>query len=165
MDKNKELTKQTKRRYYLANKEKLDIAVRDWKRRHSEEISQRRKAQYDPKKNREIKLRRVDKMRKEMRAHYLRVKDTKKFRDLHREHGWRSRGFSFTVGQYDELFESQGGKCALCQKVVVGSLCVDHCHDCGKVRGLLCHKCNRSLPSPERIQVITRYLKIDPCLP
>ena len=164
MNKNTELTKQTKRRYYLANKEKLDIAVRDWKRRHSKEISQHRKAQYDPQKNREIKLRRVDKMRKEMRAHFLRVKDTKKFRDFRRECGWRSRGIDFSVGRYEELFKSQGGKCALCQ-TPKETLCVDHCHDCRKVRGLLCHKCNRSLPSPKQIQVITRYLKIDPCLP
>jgi len=43
---------------------------------------------------------------------------------------------------YDKQFEKQGGVCSICGKPSKRRLCVDHCHDTGKVRGLLCVKCN-----------------------
>lgn len=164
MYENSELCRRTKRNYYLANKEKLDVSARNWKRKNSTEVNRRSRERYDPKKNKEIKMGRVDKMREEMRSHYLKIKDTKKFKDMHRESGWRSKGINFTVKQYDELFESQGGRCALCQ-AEKRTLCVDHCHQCGKVRGLLCHKCNLSLLSVKQAQLIIQYLQIDLCPP
>jgi hypothetical protein len=41
------------------------------------------------------------------------------------------------------MLEKQGGKCILCLKKV--KLHIDHCHDTGIVRGLLCLRCNGSL--------------------
>ena len=43
------------------------------------------------------------------------------------------------------LLERQRGLCAICKKIPDRALCVDHCHSTGKVRGLLCHKCNMGL--------------------
>ena len=38
------------------------------------------------------------------------------------------------------------GKCEICQTPVEhGSVHIDHCHATGKVRGLLCHLCNKGL--------------------
>ena len=57
--------------------------------------------------------------------------------------------FGLGTGAYDLLYESQSGRCAICQKkeqdVVHGLLRVDHCHTSGKVRGLLCASCNLGL--------------------
>ena len=41
----------------------------------------------------------------------------------------------------------QNNKCAICQSTATDSrrLCLDHCHSTGKLRGLLCDKCNRIL--------------------
>lgn len=59
-----------------------------------------------------------------------------------------------TLRQYQEMWERQGGKCAICRDEIVhkaafekgrGIACVDHDHETGKVRGLLCHHCNRAL--------------------
>lgn len=50
--------------------------------------------------------------------------------------------------RYESLLAAQGGKCAMCPatKDTRGrDLCVDHCHKTGKVRGLLCDRCNRLL--------------------
>lgn len=51
-----------------------------------------------------------------------------------------------------ELLEAQSGVCAICKtegfKMLEGhysGLNLDHCHNTGQVRGLLCHNCNRGL--------------------
>ena len=45
------------------------------------------------------------------------------------------------------MFEKQGGCCAICGGVNVNGrrLAVDHEHETGKVRGLLCDKCNLAI--------------------
>lgn len=59
------------------------------------------------------------------------------------------RKYGITVEQYDEMYEAQGGKCFICGTDEpggrFGTLHVDHCHDSGDVRALLCDKCNRGL--------------------
>ena len=57
--------------------------------------------------------------------------------------------FGITQLDFDSMLKEQGGKCAVCGADQPGGgrkhLCVDHCHDTGKVRGLLCIKCNTGL--------------------
>jgi len=45
------------------------------------------------------------------------------------------------------LYKEQRGLCAICKRdeATVGTLCLDHCHETGKIRGLLCRKCNTGL--------------------
>lgn len=48
-----------------------------------------------------------------------------------------------TLEQYDQMFEKQNGTCLLCNKIEIGKrLAVDHDHETGKIRGLLCQRCN-----------------------
>lgn len=56
--------------------------------------------------------------------------------------------YGLTPESYDQLFASQGGKCAICQEVP-SRPCVDHNHNTGQVRGILCHFCNIRLPAVE----------------
>jgi hypothetical protein len=67
-----------------------------------------------------------------------------------RENAYRSK-YGIGVDDYDRLFESQNGVCALCNKPEsardkwtgkVRRLAIDHCHETGQVRGLLCYRCN-----------------------
>jgi hypothetical protein len=46
-----------------------------------------------------------------------------------------------TVEQVNELFELQNKSCAICQKQIE-KFHIDHDHNNGLVRGILCHKCN-----------------------
>lgn len=55
--------------------------------------------------------------------------------------------YGLTVEQYDQLVEMQNGVCAICKKQPESVLVVDHCHERGVVRGLLCQKCNRAIGS------------------
>lgn len=51
--------------------------------------------------------------------------------------------YGLTKSQYESMEINQNYKCAICKnkKCVV----VDHCHSSGRVRGLLCHGCNRDM--------------------
>ncbi len=53
--------------------------------------------------------------------------------------------FGLTEEQHALIFEAQNGCCAICgvdATTLRRSLCVDHCHQTGIVRGLLCDNCN-----------------------
>jgi len=62
------------------------------------------------------------------------------------------RRHGLTLDQYQALFKEQGGVCAMCKTPErtkrfgrVQHLCVDHDHETGRVRGLLCVNCNKVL--------------------
>jgi hypothetical protein len=58
------------------------------------------------------------------------------------------RQYGITLNEYNEMLENQNYKCAICgneDEVEGRRLAIDHCHTSGKVRGLLCGKCNRGL--------------------
>jgi hypothetical protein len=66
---------------------------------------------------------------------------------------WRAKDLKSNYGmspqQYEALHQAQGGKCLICKTSNPGGqggkLHVDHSHETGKVRGLLCTNCNRGL--------------------
>lgn len=58
---------------------------------------------------------------------------------------YRKSNYGLTQEQYDALLEKQGGRCAIVGCESEGPLHVDHCHDSGTVRGLLCGGCNKAL--------------------
>ena len=53
--------------------------------------------------------------------------------------------YGISEEDYERLFESQNGRCAICKKETERRLDVDHCHSTNKVRGLLCNQCNQGL--------------------
>lgn len=62
------------------------------------------------------------------------------------------RNYGITLAQYEGIRNRQQSLCAICEgegfamtKHHTMKLVVDHCHASGKVRGLLCHNCNRAL--------------------
>ena len=59
------------------------------------------------------------------------------------------------------MFDNQGGVCAICGNKERNNrnLSVDHNHDTGKVRGLLCELCNRKLGTMEDGMFYKKALK------
>lgn len=75
------------------------------------------------------------------------------------------RRFGITSDEYDSMLESQGGVCAICGEAdpTGRRLAVDHNHETGEVRGLLCIRCNRGIgnfkDSPALLQAAAEYLQ------
>lgn len=54
--------------------------------------------------------------------------------------------YGLTIKSYENLLESQGGRCAICDDLPITTpLAVDHDHTTGQLRALLCGSCNRAL--------------------
>lgn len=85
---------------------------------------------------------------------------------------WRSnlkRNYQITPEDYERILVIQGGKCAICgrdRQEFPKPLVVDHDHDTGKVRGLLCPNCNHGLGRfSDSIDVVAKaleYLRKEP---
>lgn len=75
--------------------------------------------------------------------------------------------YGLLPGEYDQLLEAQGGRCAICGGTRRQRLSVDHCHATGLVRGLLCRMCNGRLLTaskdrPEVLRAAAAYLEDPP---
>lgn len=53
--------------------------------------------------------------------------------------------YNISPEDYDKMFEDQQGRCAICDSTSTKALHVDHNHETGKIRALLCYHCNVGL--------------------
>lgn len=69
--------------------------------------------------------------------------------------------YGLTREEFEATVEAQGGHCAICDRPPKRWV-VDHCHDSGKVRALLCHTCNVGIgqlgDDPVRVRRALEYL-------
>lgn len=101
-----------------------------------------------------------DSVGKKCSAYYEKHKD----RYRHQRREWRFRTqYNLTSAEWEVMFAHQGGRCASCGTDSAKRLVVDHCHDTGKVRGLVCDPCNLAIgladDSPVRLRSIAAYLE------
>ena len=90
-----------------------------------------------------------------------------------RKNGMLKLRFNLTLEDYNLMFDAQGGVCKICGQIEtakknknkndeVRMLCVDHDHNTGEVRGLLCNKCNVALghyeATKDRAQQFEKYI-------
>lgn len=100
----------------------------------------------DPQKQRENSLKNYYKNREK------RLEQQKVYREENAEYfakykkNWEfQKVYGITIEDRDLMFIEQDGCCKICKKhedEVSRSLHIDHCHATGRVRGLLCFKCN-----------------------
>lgn len=91
---------------------------------------------------------------------------TQKYLSRRKPWEWAQNGIvSFDVKEYEKFWLKQEGKCAICgvtENVSGKAFAVDHDHETGKARGLLCNPCNLGLgcfkDNPQRISDALEYL-------
>ena len=76
------------------------------------------------------------------------------------------RFYGITLEQYNEMLESQKGRCAVCHvlpSTQVRAFAVDHDHSTGRVRGILCQNCNwilgKAKDDPNLLVALANYLR------
>lgn len=100
-------------------------------------------------------------------SHHYCGEDCKSFVDTDK---YYKRVYGIGLAVVREMEAGQGGVCAICNersfKMHAGvkqELCLDHCHETGNVRGLLCHNCNRALglmkDDTSRLMSAIKYLE------
>ncbi|MBF0721384.1 endonuclease VII domain-containing protein [Sanguibacter inulinus] len=82
------------------------------------------------------------------------------------------RRYGLTPELYDQMLEEQQGACAICRKpetvvdpatATTKPLAVDHCHETGQTRALLCQRCNVAIGllahDPKTIRSAATYVE------
>lgn len=99
-----------------------------------------------------------DKLNKKARE--KRKEDPTSFRE-----SFLKRTYNLTLKDYENMLISQDNKCKIClinHEEAKRGLVIDHCHKTGRIRGLLCNKCNRGLghfdDSPKLLHTAIAYL-------
>ena len=104
--------------------------------RRPDDVSKARKAYYQKTRKHQLQLRR------HRYANNPEIRINKKNNDLINNYG-------ITLNDYYEMEKHQDYKCAICGTTEKNKRTkyfdVDHCHETGKVRGLLCTNCNQGL--------------------
>lgn len=128
-------------------------------------IERRRKEDRDLKKKRRVEdgdaVRAADKIKyhRTLKFNQTRMKNASR----NSTRWWRREKYGVTAEQFEILFEAQNGKCKICDRPSVKALVVDHCHITGRVRGLLCRKCNSGIgmlcDDPVLVASALRYLR------
>jgi hypothetical protein len=82
-------------------------------------------------------------------------------RSRRRREYWLRHKYGLTPESFTQMLSSQGNKCAVCGRDSRNWV-VDHCHLNGKVRGILCDKCNLAIGlldhSPDNARRAVEYL-------
>lgn len=112
------------KKYLLKNKEKKDSWQKEYRIKNKEILREKRLKKYreNPEKYREIARRHKEKYPERILATNLRAK------------------YGIGIDDWYSILAKSDGKCMICSSDK--HLRLDHCHDSGRVRGALCHRCN-----------------------
>lgn len=74
--------------------------------------------------------------------------------------------YNMTEDDYLKLVKKYANKCAICRTNKIPKInrskkywCIDHCHKTGKIRGLLCRRCNLALGAFEDSTILLKSAK------
>lgn len=132
---NKEHVKERKKAYYEANKEQIVKKAKVRYQVNKEQVVKKTKAYYQVNK---------EQRKVQMKANYA---DRGRDQNIKKTTGDPSKGLHW----YNGLLDLQGHVCAICHDVVEDAtgkgrtLHVDHCHETGQARELLCSRCNSAI--------------------
>ena len=113
-----EKRKRRQKEYHNQNKESMKAYQKKYKILHSEELKRKEKERQ--------------------------AKDPGKWRRDRTRRYYKSK-YGCSIEGFNALKEAQGGMCMICS--AADDLCLDHNHQTGKIRGILCRQCNAQMGS------------------
>ena len=130
--------------YYRANKERAAETARAYQEANKERIREHRRNYRMNEEAKAIRAEWIASNRDRVKANNKRDRernaDTRRNRDFVVKYG-------ITIDDYYRMFDEQGGVCAVCFRPPNAGrrMAVDHDHNTGAIRGLLCNSCNLAL--------------------
>lgn len=131
----KEQRKVSAHKYYIKNREEiLKVSKKhytEYYKTHKEDYARRQREW-----NIKNKARATERRKKYRKANWAKIEDQRLMAN-----------FGIGLEEYNNMVLAQQNKCAICGNVPRGNkkLAVDHNHETGKIRGLLCHLCNNAI--------------------
>jgi hypothetical protein len=140
-----------RKEHYDANPEIARGLAKKYRERHGDEIRAKERARYAERKE-EMQAKARGKYAKNRQAGIAasvkwQKNNPERVRVSYRVHHLR-RWYRMTIDEWNELFESQGKRCAICRCVEHPGKRpwhMDHDHSTGQLRGILCQQCNLML--------------------
>jgi hypothetical protein len=155
----------------LAESKQYSQENRDAKLKYLKEYYRKNKEKYKrtPEQQAEVNRRRREKYAQDKE---YREKQKSKAREYQEKNprirkAQRIKKFGITLQQFEDMYEKAKGRCEICGFEDDGNVrffpFVDHCHQTGRVRGLLCTKCNFALghfdDNIEKLEAAIKYLQ------
>lgn len=132
--------------------------IKQWRKDHPDKVKEyrekgkERKSSTTRKKYNKNKKYEHERSKKQYQKHKEKRKIYRESRKIIRRNNNLQKQFGITLDDYNRLSQQQNGVCAICKnpettknQYGLRPLSVDHNHKTGKVRGLLCSKCNTGL--------------------
>lgn len=131
--------------YYERNKERINAKRRARIAADPEKDRQRQREYYAKNKERILEYKRKHREKNREKYNQRARESRKKNPDAAVEYNLRKK-YGITLADYARMLIKQGEGCAICGEADDGALlAVDHCHETGEVRGILCRRCNTAI--------------------
>lgn len=148
----KECSKKYSKIYAIEHKDSILVYQKEYRKNNKVKHRKQIKQYYDSHKEElkayrdEYKKNNKEKIKEQQKQYRLNNPEKIKNHDLFSSYG-------ITLAEYNSMLESQNNVCAICgncetektDKNKNRNLAVDHNHKTGKIRGLLCGKCNKMI--------------------
>jgi len=125
-DDNPEKVRESKTKYRKQNREKIKIRAASYRAENRMELRAKNKA---------YAQQNLEKIKEKSKA----------WRQANPKMQWGAhikRSYGLSLEAYDSLLISQSGMCAICDTALDVKVCIDHCHDTGRIRGIVHFCCN-----------------------
>jgi hypothetical protein len=171
--KNREKIKQQRKKYYLKNKEKILKKTKGYYKKYYLKRKEHylKNREYYLKYKKEYFLKNKEKILKKRKEY--RLKNRKKVQQQ-RKKSYFKNTYNLTLEQFNEKLNNQNNKCVLCDTTFdekINKAYVDHNHQTGKIRDILCFNCNSGLGKVKEdknilnnmINYLNKHNSLEPC--
>lgn len=155
------------RDYYKKNREKILRRKKVYNSLHRDERNLKQRTRN---KINKVKIKKHNKLYYQINREKLKIAQLNRSKSYRENGTYRSRHFKWalkkrygiTTDKFMCLLSAQDYKCKICQKeeTIDRHLCVDHDHNTGQIRGILCTSCNAMLGfAKDRIDILENGIK------